>query len=92
MALDTTEPLKNGAELPTHPADTTAKQITRFLTVRDAVDGKALSGGLPEGVVRLLMDGVPVLDHLYRFKYANNRIYHTRKLVTIDCECSDSNV
>ena len=89
--MDTTEPLKNGDSLPDHPADTTAKRITKFLTVRDAFDGKALSGGLHEGIVRLLMQNEPVLPHQYRFKMTNGKIYHTRRLVIIDCECSDSN-
>lgn len=89
MAVDTTEPLKNGDSLPDHPSDTNSKRIIRFLTVRDAFDGKACSGGLHESIVRLLMSGEPVLQHQYKFRMAAGKIYHTRKLVTIDVECEE---
>jgi hypothetical protein len=88
---DVTELLANGARLPEHPASTNSLKVVSFGTVRDDGDGTILKGGLHENEVRILMSGHPgALGHLYRFVIRNQRIYHTRSLVTIDVLCEDA--
>lgn len=87
--METTEPLANGAELPTHPELTTALKIIKYGDVYDDGDGTPLRAGvLREGEIRMLMDGNQMaLKHLYLYAIRNKRIFHTRDLVTVDCEC-----
>lgn len=88
--ISTTEPLRNGARLPTHPATTTALRITAYGEVRDAKDGHPLTAGLHNNEIRTLMGGGnPALAHLYRYAIRDGHIYHTRSRVTIDCECEE---
>lgn len=86
---ETTEPLRNGDPLPEHPDSTTALKITKFGDVYDDGDGTPLvSGRLRESEVQMLMSGNQMaLRHLYFYAIRNKKIYHTRSLVTIDCEC-----
>lgn len=87
---ETTEPLPNGAELPTHPALTNARRIIAYGRVWDDADGITLLGGLHANEVRMLMSGQQMnLKHLYRYAIRNRRIYHTRNLVCIDVRCED---
>jgi hypothetical protein len=89
---ETTEPLKNGATLPDHPASTTSLKITKFGAVYDDGDGTPLrQGGLRESEIQNLMHGNQMaLQHLYLFVFRNGRIFHTRRLVTVDCECVEN--
>ena len=87
---DITEPLRNGAELPTHPNDTTSKKIVEYVHVYDDANGKRLTGGLHNNEVSMLMNGeIGSLGHLYKYKILNKRIYHTRPLVCITCKVVD---
>lgn len=87
---DTTEPLVNGAELPDHPADTTAKKIIAFGRVFDDASGTVLYGGLHNNEITMLMGGQrESLSHLFRFVIRDRHIYHTRHLVTIECKTED---
>lgn len=82
-----TEPLANGAELPTHPSSTTALKIVKFGSVRDDSDGTPLKIGLEANELSMLMAGEQgALTHLYLYAIKNNRIFHTRDLVIIDVE------
>jgi hypothetical protein len=87
---ETTEPLPNGSPLPDHPSSTTALRIVEYGDVYDEADGRPLKAGrLHESAIRMLMDGnVGGLGHLYFYAIRNRKIYHTRKLVTIDCKCT----
>ena len=81
-----TEPLPNGAKLPDHPSDTTAKRIVEYGPVLDATDGTRLRGGLHNNEVSVLMNGeVASLAHLYYYAIRDRRIYHTRPAVIIHC-------
>jgi hypothetical protein len=85
---DTTEPLVNGAELPDHPANTTALKIVSFGKVYDAEDSRPLRVGLHQNEIRMLMEGEQMaLTHLHAYAMLNGHIYHTRKAVTVDCKC-----
>lgn len=87
---DTTEPLLNGAELPTHPADTTAKKITHFGRVFDDATGTVLTAGLHNNEIAMLMaNQCESLSHLFRFVIRNMHIYHTRPLVVIECRTEE---
>lgn len=87
---DTTEPLPNGADLPTHPALTTAKRITDYGDVFDDASGIQLHGGLHANEISRLMSGDQMrLTHLYRYCIRNKRIYHTRPLVIISVKTED---
>ena len=89
-----TEPLKNGARLPSHPSTTTQK-IIKYGQVRDAHDNHPLTAGLHDTEVRSLMAGNRALDHLYRFSIKQigdaKYIFHTRRRVVISCEVEDEN-
>jgi hypothetical protein len=89
---ETTEPLKNGADLPDHPASTTSLKIIEYGNVYDDGDGTPLQQGkLREAEVQNLMHGDQMaLRHLYLYAIRNKKIYHTRNLVTIDCECIEN--
>lgn len=78
-----TEPLPNGAPLPQHPDDTTAKKIVHFGFVYDADDGVQLSAGLHRNEISVLMSGQRILDHAYRYAIVDRRIFHTRAKVII---------
>lgn len=83
-----TDPLRNGDELPDHPSSTTALKIVKYGDVWDDQDGTRLKVGLHENELRMLMNGEQMaLQHLYLYAFRNNRIYHTRNLVTVDVEC-----
>lgn len=88
---ETTEPLPNGAELPEHPASTTALKIIEYGKVWDDGDGRPLaSGRLHESQVRMLMNGDQMaLQHLYLYAIRDKKIYHTRQLVTIDVKVTE---
>lgn len=84
----TTEALRNGDSLPKHPSSTTALKIVRYGDVWDDQDGTKLTAGLHENEVQTLMNGNQMaLRHLYRYAIRNDRIFHTRGLVTIDVDC-----
>jgi hypothetical protein len=90
-----TEPLRNGAKLPDHPSDTTAKKIIKYGSVFDSHDGHELTAGLHDSEIRTLMNGGnPALAHLYRFAIkqvgADKRIYHTRSRVIIEVETENA--
>lgn len=88
IADEFTEPLKNGDLLPKHPSSTTALKIVRYGDVWDDQDGTKLTAGLHENEVRTLMNGDQMaLRHLYRYAIRNDKIFHTRSLVVIDCDC-----
>lgn len=88
--IDVTEPLANGAELPDHPATTTAFKIIEYGTVVDAMDGTVLKRGMHENELRMLMIGQQMaLKHLYIYQIRNRRIFHTRDAVVINVECVD---
>ena len=90
MSVEQTEALINGADLPDHPAHTTALKVTEYLTVRDAEDGTTLRRGLHENEIRVLALGQQMaLGHLYRYTIRNRKVFHTRKAVIIDVECSE---
>ncbi len=89
---ETTEPLKNGASLPSHPASTTSLKITKFGNVYDDQDGTPLKAGMlrESDISNLMIGDQMALKHLYLYAIRNNRIVHTRGLVVIDCECVDA--
>lgn len=83
-----TEPLANGDELPKHPSSTTALKIVKYGNVWDEQDGTRLKVGLHNNELKMLMSGEQgALQHLYLYAFRNDRIYHTRRTVTIDVEC-----
>ena len=85
--VEETEPLVNGAEVPSHPATTTSRRVTARLAVKDAEDGTKLTAGINRNELMLLMAGERILSHLYRYCILNNRIYHTRNSVIIEVKC-----
>ena len=88
---DITEPLPNGAELPEHPATTTARTITEYGNVWDDADGRPLGRGMHENEIKMLMGGEKGgLSHLYLYAIRNKHIYHTRPLVVIDVKCRET--
>ena len=87
--IEETEPLANGAEVPSHPATTTSRRIVSRGTVKDAEDGTKLTAGINRNELMLLMAGERILTHLYRYCILNNRIYHTRNKVVIEVKCED---
>lgn len=88
---DQTEPLPNGASLPEHPANTTALKIVEYGKVFDDGDGTPLKGGLHESEVKMLMAGNQMsLRHLYCYAIRDKKIYHTRRLVTVDVKVTDA--
>lgn len=91
MSLDdVTEPLSNGADLPTHPALTTARRVTTYGNVYDDASGTQLHGGLHRNEIAMLMSGDQMaLQHLFRYVIRNKRIYHTRPLVIISVQTED---
>lgn len=87
---DTTEALPNGAELPTHPALTTAKKVIEYGRVWDDANGITLLSGLHQNEIAMLMAGEQgALGHLYRYAIRNKHIYHTRPLVCIDVKTEE---
>lgn len=86
---ETTDPLRNGDDLPTHPSSTTALKITKYGNVYDDGDGTPLRAGvLRESEIQMLMDGNQMaLRHLYLYAVRDKKIYHTRDLVSIEVEC-----
>jgi hypothetical protein len=88
---ETTEPLPNGAALPDHPANTTALKVVEYGKVWDDGDGRPLqSGRLGENEIRMLMLGNQMaLQHLYCYAIRDKKIYHTRRLVTVDVKCRE---
>ena len=86
---ETTEPLRNGDDLPTHPSSTTALKIIKYGNVYDDGNGTPLrAGGLKENEIQMLMQGNQMaLKHLYLYALRNKKIYHTRDLVVIEVEC-----
>ena len=80
---DITEELESGAALPSHPATTTAKKITVYGTVHDAINGQRLIAGLHRNEAATLQSGQKILEHAYRYAIINRKIYHTRDKVTI---------
>lgn len=88
--LDVTEPLANGAELPSHPALTTAKKVVEYLSVFDDANGTPLQGGLHRNEIAMLMGKQPhPLGHLYRYAIVNRHLYHTRSLACINVRTED---
>lgn len=88
---ETTEPLRNGAKLPTHPADTTARKIIKYGEVRDAHTGITCGGGLHRSEIQMLRSGEKGgLAHLFRYAIvqegAVRKIYHTRSRVVVEVE------
>ena len=84
----TTSPLPNGAQLPEHPANTTALRIVEYGKVYDADDGRPLRCGLHQNEVRMLQMGSKMaLGHLYAYVILNKHVYHTRQAVVIDVKC-----
>src|SRR6185436_15277291 len=75
---EVTEVIYNRGEIPRHPATTTARKVVGLLEARDAEDGTRLTAGLPRNELSLLMNGQPILSHLYRYAAINGRIYTTR--------------
>ena len=92
LQLDSvTEPLCNGAELPVHPANSTAYRIVKYGRVWDDADGTPLHSGLHQNEIQMLMSGHNGgLGHLYVYAIRNNHIYHSRHLVNIDVEVEDA--
>ena len=90
--IEETHPLKNGAELPHHPASTTSREVVQYLKVRDAEDGTELLGGQIRGTeLSMLMSGEQMsLRHLYLYTTRSGRIYHTRPSVIITVETTDA--
>lgn len=89
--MDFTESLINGAELPSHPADTTAKRIVSYGKVYDAIDETPLTASLHQNELRMLAEGEQMnLTHLYRYGIFNNRIFHTRQSVIIAVVTEDA--
>lgn len=87
---DVTEPLKNGAKLPEHPALTTSKKIVEYGAVQDDATGTVLHGGLHNNEITMLMGGQQgSLSHLFRCAIRNRHIYHTRPLVVISVRTED---
>ena len=87
---DVTEPLPNGAKLPDHPANTTARKIVKYNRVWDDSDGRPLTAGLSEATVAMLMSGEKGgLGHLYHYAIRRGHIFHTRSLVNIDVRVVD---
>jgi hypothetical protein len=83
-----TSPLRSGDELPNHPDHTTALKVLNYGKVYDDADGHELMRGLHRAEITMLMSGQKGgLDHLYRYAMVNGHIYHTRSLVTVECEC-----
>ena len=88
--MEYTAPLKNGAKLPTHPADTTARKILSYGEVTDARTGTICVAGLHNNEIQLLMGKNPIaLSHLCRYAIRNGRIYHTRSRVKILVETEE---
>ena len=89
VSEEITEPLPNGATLPSHPASTTALRVIRYGSVWDDSDGKPLKVGLHENELRMLMNGEQMaLGHLYLYCIRGDKIFHTRPLVVVDVECA----
>jgi len=86
---DVTAPLKNGASLPDHPNSTNSLKIVKFREVFDAEDGKELrSGILHNNELHMLKSGhINPLGHLYAYRIAAEKIYHTRNEVVIAVDC-----
>lgn len=85
-----TSPLRNGAKLPDHPADTTARIIVKYGEVTDARTGTICVAGLHNQEIQLLMGKNPIaLSHLCRYAIRDGRIYHTRSRVVIEVETED---
>ena len=87
VTTEVTEPLANGAELPDHPANTTALKVIKYGKVFDADDGRPLRAGLHQSTLRTLMSGQRILGHLYAYVILDHHIYHTRNRVVVDVEC-----
>lgn len=88
---EVTEPLPNGAEIPTHPSYTTGRRIVKHLAIRDATTQHPLTATLHANEVSNLMLGHQMaLHHLHAFAIRNNHLYHTRKLAEIVVECEDA--
>jgi len=90
--MNETEPLVNGADLPTHPSSSTSLKIVKYGNVYDDGDGTPLRrGALHESEIQMLMNGNQMaLRHLYLYTIRGKKIYHTRNLVTIDVECDEA--
>lgn len=84
-----TSPLRNGDELPRHPASTTSLEIVHYGIVRDASDGVQVRGGLLHNseIISLAANLPLPLGHLYAYVIRNNHIYHTREAVVIEVAC-----
>ena len=89
-----TAPLRSGALVPTHPADTTSLKITSYGKVYDDADGRELMAGLHRTEIVTLQAGQRILENMYRYAYvptsAGCIIVHTRGLVTIEVTCADA--
>jgi hypothetical protein len=86
-----TEALKNGAKIPIHPAETTARKIIKYGEVRDAHSDVLCSGGLHRNEIDMLRRGeVGGLAHLHKYCFVQEgntrRVYHTRPRVIISVE------
>ena len=88
-----TETVFNKGEVPQHPATTTARKVIGILEVRDAQDGTRCTAGLHRNELASLMNGIPVLPHLYKYCAINGRIYTTRQrgvVIVVKCENLES--
>lgn len=84
------EPLRTGAKLPVHPADTTARKVISYGEVSDSRDGHILTAGLHRNEIQTLKHGGnPALSHLYRYAIQDGCIYHTRSRVTMAVTTTD---
>ena len=90
--IEQTHALRNGDEIPKHPASSTAREIVQYLKVRDAKDGTELLGGQIRGTeLSMLMSGEQMsLRHLYLYTTRSGHIYHTRPSVIITVETTDA--
>jgi len=79
MEKELTEVVHNGERVPTHPDTSTARVIQQVIEVIDAVDGTRLQAGIPRNELAILMQGEPILDHMYRYCVLNKTLYTTRR-------------
>jgi len=91
-----TSPLKSGDKLPTHPNHTTSLRVVKYGRVHDDADGHELASGLHRAEISMLKYHEGDLGHLYRYAIVadgdGKRIFHTRKLVTIEVTCENAEV
>jgi hypothetical protein len=89
---EVTEVVFNRGEIPQHPANTTSRKVERILEVLDAKDGTRCTAGLGRNELNLLMNGQPILPHLYKYVAINGRVYTTREtgvILVVKCRSDE---